>query len=351
MNRIWQGLMCVGVVALWQPPALGAAPLLTAADAEQPAPPAPAAPATPPAPPRHRGPVAARPPRSGAASDRPGATPSAVRGSTARPSSRQFKGGEGITLDLLNMLGDVVVVGGKGREGRLSIVRRVQGRGPETDALLKAFEIDVSEHANRVAVRSSMPRPSQPPQRGARPRVRADYRDRPACRDRPRTEEHARQRDADQRGRRRPRRGHGGRCRGRGAVACPDAPQHVRRRHAVAQRGRGRRQPAIGERQRDRLGRPGRLADDGHGERDRPDQGIRVGPHTGAHGERRHRVRVGPAQGRPVRAQDARRGHLRLRARRQRVRVRGQHVQGRRHERRADPAGDDRLPSGPRQRR
>ncbi len=44
MNRIWQGLMCVGVVALWQPSALGAAPLLTAADAEQPAPAAPATP-------------------------------------------------------------------------------------------------------------------------------------------------------------------------------------------------------------------------------------------------------------------------------------------------------------------
>ena len=46
---------------------------------------------------------------------------------------RQFKGGDGITLDLLNMLGDVVVVGGKGREGRLSIVRRVQGRGADND--------------------------------------------------------------------------------------------------------------------------------------------------------------------------------------------------------------------------
>jgi Putative adhesin len=172
MNRIWQGLMCVGVVALWQPPALGAAPLLTVADAEQPA---PAAPATPPAPPV--APTPGRGPGSEVWSRERQARRDAERGPWIDSEAivRQFKGGEGVTLDLLNMLGDIVVVGGKGREGRLSIVRRVQGRGPDTDALLKAFEIDVSEHANRVAVRSSLPRPSQPPPRGSRPRVRADY--------------------------------------------------------------------------------------------------------------------------------------------------------------------------------
>jgi hypothetical protein len=169
MNRIWQGLMCVGVVALWQPPALGAAPLLTVADAEQPAPATPPAPPVAPAPGRGPGPEAWSRERQ--------ARRDAERGPWIDGEAivRQFKGGEGVTLDLLNMLGDVVVVGGKGREGRLSIVRRVQGRGPDTDALLKAFEIDVSEHANRVAVRSSLPRPSQPPPRGSRPRVRADY--------------------------------------------------------------------------------------------------------------------------------------------------------------------------------
>ena len=53
------------------------------------------------------------------------------------------------------MLGDVVVVGGKGREGKLSIVRRVQGRGPDAEQLLKSIEVDVSEHANRVEVRTT----------------------------------------------------------------------------------------------------------------------------------------------------------------------------------------------------
>jgi hypothetical protein len=172
MNRIWRGLMCVGVVALWQPPALGAAPLLTAVDAEQPAPQPPAPPATP-APPRP-----ARGPASEAWTRERLARREAERAPwvDAEAIVRQFKGGDGITLDLLNMLGDVVVVGGKGREGRLSIVRRVQGRGADAEALLKALEIDVAEHGNRVAVRSTLPvAPRQAPARGPRARVRTDY--------------------------------------------------------------------------------------------------------------------------------------------------------------------------------
>ena len=72
------------------------------------------------------------------------------------------------------MLGDVVVVGAKGREGRLSIVRKVQSRGADAEQLLKSIEVDVSEHANRVEVRTTMPMPSQPP-RVARIRLRTDY--------------------------------------------------------------------------------------------------------------------------------------------------------------------------------
>lgn len=161
-RNYWRGLMCVGVLAMSQAP-LAAAPLLTSVDVEQPPPP-----------------DAPQPPRPPAADER-------VRERQARRDDergewmdsdtivRQFRGGDGITLDLLNALGDVVVVGGKSREGRLSIVRRVQGRGADADALLKSLEIDVSEHANRVAVRASMPRMASPQPRGMRPRVRTDY--------------------------------------------------------------------------------------------------------------------------------------------------------------------------------
>ena len=72
------------------------------------------------------------------------------------------------------MLGDVVVVGAKGREGRLSIVRKVQSRGPDAEQLLKSIEVDVSEHANRVEVRATMPMPVAAAA-GRQIRVRTDY--------------------------------------------------------------------------------------------------------------------------------------------------------------------------------
>jgi DUF4097 and DUF4098 domain-containing protein YvlB len=50
----------------------------------------------------------------------------------------------------------------------------VQGRGPETEALLKAFEIDVAEHANRVEVRTRLPRTEGEP-RTYRARVKTDF--------------------------------------------------------------------------------------------------------------------------------------------------------------------------------
>ena len=186
MSGTWRGLMCAGVLVA-MPPALGAevvaggvgdAPLLSATDPGQPSPgQVPPAPAVPPVPP-----VAPRTPPEERARERQvwrdaQQERERERGWVdAETIVRQFKGGDGITLDLLNMLGDVVVVGGgKGREGRLSIVRRVQGRGPEAEQLLKTFEVDVDEHANRVAVRTSMPKPAQPPSRGFRIRLRTDY--------------------------------------------------------------------------------------------------------------------------------------------------------------------------------
>ncbi len=167
MNRIWQGLLCASVLALGAPPVL-AAPGTSVIDAEQPAPQPPPPPATP------------RPPRRPAPDDGGRERQSRREGSggpwvDAEAIVRQFKGGEGITLELLNMWGDVVVVGGKGREGRLSIVHRAQGSGADVDALLKSIEIEVSEHANRVAVRSAIPRPNPSAQRAPRVRVRTDY--------------------------------------------------------------------------------------------------------------------------------------------------------------------------------
>lgn len=177
MSGIWRGVMCAGVLAAVQPTVGTAAPLLTAAEAAtlsaQPAPPAPPASPTPPTPPA---PASARR-QSAEERDRARqARRDAERANWVDTDTivREFKGGDGVTLDLLNMLGDVVVVGGKGRDGKLSIVRKVQGHGSDAAALLKAIEIDVTEHANRVAVRSTMPR-NTTPQRNWRPRVRMDY--------------------------------------------------------------------------------------------------------------------------------------------------------------------------------
>jgi DUF4097 and DUF4098 domain-containing protein YvlB len=171
MTGIWRGLVCAGLLAASPTGPVGAAtpheaaPLLTSAGPEQPtqAPP-------PPAPPSPRARAESR--------EAHAARQAAERGSWVEAAGtivRPFRGGDGNTLDLMNMVGDVVVVGGgKGREGTLSIVRSVQGRGPETEALLKAFEIDVAEHANRVEVRTRLPRTEGEP-RTYRARVKTDY--------------------------------------------------------------------------------------------------------------------------------------------------------------------------------
>jgi DUF4097 and DUF4098 domain-containing protein YvlB len=188
MSGTWRGLMCAGVlVAMW-PPAVSAgalteavgpeAPLLTTADGPHavqgppPPTPPPAAPAPVPAP----TPV---PPRAVRQQERMRERQVWREGERnwvdGEVIVRQFKGGEGITLDLVNMLGDVVVVGGKGREGRLAIMRKVQGRATDVEELLKAIEVDVSEHANRIEVRAAMPMPPQQPQRVQKVRMRTDY--------------------------------------------------------------------------------------------------------------------------------------------------------------------------------
>jgi len=186
MSGTWRGLMCAGVlVAMW-PPAVSAgavteaagaeAPLLTTADGPHAVQGQPPPPATPPPEPAPAPPVA--PVRPVRPQDRMRERQVWRDGDRnwvdGEAIVRLFKGGEGVTLDVVNMLGDVVVVGGKGREGKLAIMRKVQGRSADVEQLLKTIEVDVSEHANRVEVRTTMPMPPQP-QRVTRIRLRTDY--------------------------------------------------------------------------------------------------------------------------------------------------------------------------------
>jgi DUF4097 and DUF4098 domain-containing protein YvlB len=179
MSGIWRGVMVAGVLAAGQPAGVAtAAPLLAAIDAVQPAPPAPPAPAPAPRPrPDERARREAREMQRREVRAEAQARAEAERGSWVSaddgPIVKMFKGGEGITLDLLNMSGDVVVMGGKGRDGKLTIVRRVRGGGPDAERLLRELVVDVAEHANRVEVRTRVPRQRSPHE--FKGRVRTDY--------------------------------------------------------------------------------------------------------------------------------------------------------------------------------
>ncbi len=175
MSRMWRGVMIAGVLAAWHPASLvAAAPLLTASDAPQPPAEPPAAP-TPPEPPRpelrdlreSQRRAARRAIEARRVADKRAWSPAGEA-----PIVKQFKGGKGITLDLLNMAGDIVVTGGKGRDGTLTVVRRVRGAGRDAGEVLRDLDIVVSEHANRVAVRTSIP---QGHRRDVEGRVRTDY--------------------------------------------------------------------------------------------------------------------------------------------------------------------------------
>ena len=174
MSGIWRGVMIAGVLAAGQPAGpVAAAPLLAAADAAQPAPPPPPPPAPVPRPdPEAR---SHREAQRRATRVEMQARREAERGAWVgdeAPIVKLFKGGEGITLDLLNMSGDVVVVGGKGRDGKLTVVRRVRGAGPDAERLLRELEVEVAEHANRVAVRTRMAAGNPHEFKG---RIRTDY--------------------------------------------------------------------------------------------------------------------------------------------------------------------------------
>jgi len=64
------------------------------------------------------------------------------------------------TFDLTNVYGDIVLTGGTGREVTIDAVKRVQRPNPNAArALLRMIDIQVTEGANRLEVRTVVPRP------------------------------------------------------------------------------------------------------------------------------------------------------------------------------------------------
>ena len=64
------------------------------------------------------------------------------------------------TFDLTNVNGDIVITGGPGREVSIEAVKRVQRPNPRAARLLlQMIDIQVVEQANRVEVRTIVPRP------------------------------------------------------------------------------------------------------------------------------------------------------------------------------------------------
>jgi len=78
----------------------------------------------------------------------------------AEPFTRTVKIGRDGTLSLVNLSGNVTITGGGGDEVRIQATRRVWDRTAEdAKALLPQIEIDVTEHAGGVDVRTAFPRP------------------------------------------------------------------------------------------------------------------------------------------------------------------------------------------------
>ena len=64
------------------------------------------------------------------------------------------------TVDLTNVIGDIVITGGTGREVSIEAVKRVQRPNSRVArALLQMIDIEVTEQGNRVEVRTVVPRP------------------------------------------------------------------------------------------------------------------------------------------------------------------------------------------------
>jgi hypothetical protein len=72
--------------------------------------------------------------------------------------SRTFKVGPNGSLDLSNISGEIVVVGGGGDEIRVDATRRVRTRDGNPRQQLEAFRIEATENGGRVEIRTLYPR-------------------------------------------------------------------------------------------------------------------------------------------------------------------------------------------------
>ena len=88
--------------------------------------------------------------------------------------SQTIKVGEGATLDLSHLSGDVRVTGGSGSEIRIDATKRVRHRSEaEAKRLLAALRVDINDFNGRVEVRSLYPRRSSG--RGDNMSISIDY--------------------------------------------------------------------------------------------------------------------------------------------------------------------------------
>lgn len=74
---------------------------------------------------------------------------------TGEPLSATFTAAPGDIVELVNTSGDVVVIGGRGREGRIVAHRKAGGRThAEAQALVEQVQVQVDQHPQRVVIRS-----------------------------------------------------------------------------------------------------------------------------------------------------------------------------------------------------
>ncbi|HEU5254977.1 MAG TPA: hypothetical protein VFU28_03240, partial [Vicinamibacterales bacterium] len=88
------------------------------------------------------------------------ALPAAAQNEVSERFSKTVHLDQNGTFDLTNVTGDVVITGTTGRDVSIDAVKRVQRPNPRAArALLAMIDIQVTEQANRVEVRTLVPRP------------------------------------------------------------------------------------------------------------------------------------------------------------------------------------------------
>jgi len=88
------------------------------------------------------------------------AVPAAAQNEVSERFSKTVHLDQNGTFDLTNVTGDVVITGTTGRDVSIDAVKRVQRPNPRAArALLAMIDIQVTEQANRVEVRTLVPRP------------------------------------------------------------------------------------------------------------------------------------------------------------------------------------------------